>query len=100
MTLDLKDNLKLVAEYRAYHERVWPEVLRSLKAGGIEEMEIYLRGNQLVMILDTVEGFSFGGQPKNSTTCQWEELMGKYQQGLPPSRPRWQQMERVFELPN
>ena len=34
MTLDLKDDPKLIAEYRAYHERVWPEVLRSLKAGG------------------------------------------------------------------
>jgi len=102
MTLDLKDDPQLIAEYRRYHEKVWPEVLSSLKDAGIEDMEIYLYGNRLVMILDTCDGFSFDDKlkadAKNPKVCEWEELMGKYQQSLPASKPKWQQMDCVFKL--
>jgi L-rhamnose mutarotase len=102
MTLDLKDDPQLIAEYREYHERVWPEVLQSLRDAGIEDMEIYLFGNRLVMMLDTCEGFSFEGKLKadaqNPKVCEWEELMGKYQQASPASKPKWHQMDRVFKL--
>jgi L-rhamnose mutarotase len=31
LTLDLKDDPALIAEYRKYHEKIWPEVTQSLK---------------------------------------------------------------------
>lgn len=104
MMLDLKNDPELIAEYRRYHQRVWPEVLQSLRDAGIREMEIYLGGNRLFMILDTVEGFSFEEKLKadaaNSKVCEWEELMWKYQQALPGARPgeKWQPTECVFRL--
>jgi L-rhamnose mutarotase len=104
LMLDPKDDPELIAEYRRYHEAVWPEVLASLEAAGILEMEIYLGGNRLFMILDTVEGFSFEAKleadARNPKVREWEALMAKYQQALPKSKPgeKWRQMERVFEL--
>src|SRR5204863_7325079 len=31
LTLDLKNDPKLIAEYKRYHERIWPEITRSIK---------------------------------------------------------------------
>ena len=45
LTLDLKDDPKLIAEYKRYHEKIWPEITRSIKDSGIEDMEIYLLGH-------------------------------------------------------
>jgi hypothetical protein len=38
--LDLKDDPDLIAEYERHHERIWPEIDRSIRASGILGMEI------------------------------------------------------------
>jgi L-rhamnose mutarotase len=58
-TLDLKDDPRLIAEYRRHHQKIWPEITRSVKEAGIEEMEIYLFGTRIFMIMEVNEGFSF-----------------------------------------
>lgn len=104
LMLDLKDSSEMIAEYRRYHEHVWPEVTQSLRDAGILEMEIYLRSNRLFMVLDTVEGFSFEAKlqadAKNPKVCEWETLMAKFQQPLPGSKPgeKWQVMDLAFKL--
>jgi L-rhamnose mutarotase len=50
--LDLKDDPALIAEYRKYHETIWPEVTQSLKDSGIEDLEIYLAGTRMFMIME------------------------------------------------
>ncbi len=104
MMLDLKDDPELIAEYKRYHERVWPEVVKSLKDAGIREMEIFLGGNRLFMVLDTVDGFSFDEKlkldAKNPKVQEWESLMWKFQQAVPWGKPgeKWQPTECVFKL--
>jgi L-rhamnose mutarotase len=104
LTLDLKDDPPMIADYKKHHDRIWPEIVRSLKDAGIQDLEIYLRGTRLFMILETDEGFSFEAKlqadAKNPKVRQWEELMWKYQQALPGSKPgeKWQLMERIFKL--
>lgn len=51
-TLDLKDDAALIAEYKRYHCKIWPEIERSIKDAGIEDLEIYLLGTRLFTILD------------------------------------------------
>ena len=41
LTLDLKNDPKLIAEYDHHHKQVWPEVLHSIKKSGIQSMEIF-----------------------------------------------------------
>src|SRR5579864_2797688 len=104
MTLDLKDDPKLIAEYKRHHEKVWPEITRSIKDSGIEEMEIYLLGTRMFMIMKVNESFSFEAKTKadqiNPRVQEWERLMGTFQKTLPQARPgeKWLLMDRVFKL--
>jgi L-rhamnose mutarotase len=59
LTLDRKDDPKLIAEYRRYHEKIWPEITRSIKDSGIEALEIHLFGARMFMIMEVNEHFSF-----------------------------------------
>lgn len=104
LALDLKADPGLIAEYEAYHRAVWPEILDSLQASGIEGLEIYRIENRLFMILEAGEAFSFEKKAamdaSNPVVQKWEELMWHYQQALPTARPgeKWMLMERIFTL--
>lgn len=104
LTLDLKDDPKLIAEYKRYHEKIWPEIARSIKDSGIEDMEIYLLGTRMCMIMEVNETFTFEAKTKadllNPKVQEWETLMGSFQQTLPQAKPgeKWLPMERVFKL--
>jgi L-rhamnose mutarotase len=102
--LDLKDDPALIAEYRKYHEKIWPEVTQSLKDSGIEDLEIYLVGTRMFMIMEVNESFSFERKAKadqqNPKVQAWEQLMWRFQQALPDAEPdeKWRHMERIFKL--
>ena len=104
LTLDLKQDPALIAEYRKYHEKVWPEILQSIKDAGIEDMEIYLLGTRLFMIMEVNESFSFEkkalADQANPKVQEWEQLMWKFQEALPQAKPgeKWLPMERIFKL--
>lgn len=104
LTLDLKNDPALIAEYRCYHERVWPEITQSIRDSGIEDMQIYLRGTRMFMIMDVNEKFSFEAKSRadrdNPKVQEWEALMWKFQQALPDAKPgeKWLPMERIFQL--
>jgi len=51
-TLDLKDDPAPIAEYRKDHAKIWPEVTQGLKDSGIEDLEIYLLGTRMFMIME------------------------------------------------
>lgn len=103
LALDLKDDAALIAEYETYHRNVWPEILKSIKDSGIEQMEIYRSGNRLFMIMETKDDFSFEKKAAmdaiNETVLQWEQLMWNYQQALPIGRPgeKWVLMDKIFK---
>jgi L-rhamnose mutarotase len=105
LALDLKDDALLIAEYEEHHRKVWPEILRSIREAGIEQMEIYRTGNRLFMIMETNDSFNFENKAKadaeNEKVQQWEELMWKYQQALPGVKPgeKWILMEKIFQTP-
>jgi L-rhamnose mutarotase len=104
MTLDLKDDPKLIAEYKRHHEKIWPEITRSIKDSGIEDMEIYLFGTRMFMIMEVNEAFSFEAKAKadelSAIVQKWEKLMWSFQQALPQAKPgeKWLPMERIFKL--
>ncbi|UAY54510.1 L-rhamnose mutarotase [Arachidicoccus terrestris] len=104
LALDLKDDPALIREYEAYHKNVWPEVLTSIKESGIQFMQIYRTGNRLFMQMTVNDRFSFekkaAADNANPKVIEWEELMWKYQQGLPGAAPgqKWILMEEIFSL--
>jgi L-rhamnose mutarotase len=104
LTLDLKDDPQLIAEYKKHHRHVWPEIIQNLRAAGVEDLEIYLLGTRLFMILEVTEAFSFESKERADRALpklqEWETLMWNYQQPLPQARPgeKWMLMERIFRL--
>ena len=104
LALDLQDDPKLIAEYKRYHQKIWPEITESIRDAGIEDMEIYLLGTRLFMVMEVNEKFSFEGKAKadraNLKVREWEELMWKFQKPLPNAKPgeKWMVMERIFKL--
>jgi L-rhamnose mutarotase len=104
LTLDLHDDPELIAEYRKYHEEVWPEILESIRTSGIENMEIYLLGTRMFMIMETSDDFSFeqkaGLDAANPVVQKWEQLMWTFQKALPQAKPgeKWLPMERIFSM--
>jgi L-rhamnose mutarotase len=102
--LDLKDDPALIAEYKRYHEKIWPEVTQSIRESGILDMEIYLLGARMFMIMEVTEQFSFEAKARtdeqNPKVQEWERLMWKFQQALPQAKPgeKWIKMDRIFKL--
>ncbi|SRR6266446_8277969 len=104
LTLDLQDDPRLIAEYRGYHQKIWPEITRSIKDSGIVDMEIYLLGTRMFMMMEVDERFSFDAKAKADRASpkvrEWEELMWKFQKPLPEGKPgeKWLLMDRIFKL--
>ena len=106
LALDLVDDPVLIAEYENWHkaENAWPEIKKSIQDAGIEQMEIYRIGNRLFMIMDVNNEFNFAEKAAadiaNKKVQEWEQLMWKYQQALPGSKPgeKWVLMDKIFSL--
>jgi L-rhamnose mutarotase len=104
LALDLVEDTELVAEYEEWHRTVWPGILESIRASGIEQMEIHRVANRLFMIMDVNEQFSFEAKAKadseNAEVQEWEQLMWKFQQPLPFAKPgeKWVLMQKIFDL--
>jgi L-rhamnose mutarotase len=106
LTLDLKDDPRLIAEYKQHHAqgRAWPEITKNIRDSGIEDMEIYLLGTRMFMIMDVDQHFSFEAKANtdrlNPNVQEWEKLMWKFQRPLPKAAPgeKWMLMEKIFKL--
>ena len=106
LILDLKDDPALIEAYEAHHRpgAVPGPIVRSIRAAGIEEMEIHRCGNRLVMVMETAEHFDPGtkaaADAADPAVIAWEALMDRYQQRLPwaPPETKWLEAERIFAL--
>ncbi len=105
LTVNLKDDPEIIAQYKQYHGNVWPEVRRSLEAVGVREMKIFLLGRRLFMYLTADDYFDLNlDLPKYLTLnpkCQeWEDLMTQLQEPVPEAKDgeKWALMEKVFDL--
>lgn len=104
LTLDLKDDPALIADYERYHEAIWPEIHASIVGSGITGMEIYRFDTRLFMIMETDDTFSFKRKGEmdasNPKVQEWENLMWNYQQPVKGAMKgeKWVLMKKIFEL--
>ena len=105
-TMDLKDNPELIAEYVKRHSEAeaWPEIRAGIREVGILEMEIYILGTRLFMIVETPLDFDWGTAMARLATlprqAEWEAYMSIFQQAdaTATSAEKWQLMDRMFYL--
>ena len=104
--LNLKNGPKLIAEYRKVHsrEKAWPEIRAGIRSVGILEMEIYILGSRLFMIVETPLDFDWETAMDRLSylprQAEWEEYVSKFQECVPTSTSteKWKLMERMFYL--
>ena len=105
-TLDLRDDPDMITEYRKWHseEYHWREIREGIREVGILEMEIYILGTRLVMIVNTPEDFDWATAMNRLATlprqAEWEAFVAKLQGCRADARSyeKWQMMERMFHL--
>ena len=104
-TLNLKDDPAVVDAYRRHHRAVWPEVQASLRGVGVEQMDIYLLGRRLVMVVEMRDGRDYrdafrAHASSSQRVAEWERLMKSLQEPAAEAGAGewWAVMEPVFHL--
>ena len=105
-TLELRDDPEMIKEYLKWHseEHHWKEIRDGIKEVGILEMEIYILGTKLVMIVDTPEDFNWQEAMDKLATlprqAEWEAFVSQLQGCREDARSdeKWNMMERMFYL--
>ncbi len=105
-TLELKNDPQLLEEYKKVHapNATWKEITSGMKEVGIIDMEIYITGYRLFMIMDTVADFDpekrmkeLASKPRQS---EWEAFVSRFQKTSfdATADEKWQEMERIYKL--
>jgi L-rhamnose mutarotase len=106
-TLDLRNDPELIAGYKKVHaqENLWPEIMQGIREVGIIDMEIYIAGTRLFMIMDTVPDFDhdkamaeLAMKPRQQ---EWEAYVSRFQRTSEDAtaEEKWEVIERIFKLP-
>ncbi len=105
-TMELKDDPELIAEYRRRHSEAesWKEIRDGIREVGILDMQIFIHGTRLVMIVETPLDFDWETAMARLATLprqqEWEDYMAIFQDCKPGSTSdeKWQMMDRMFYL--
>lgn len=106
LLLDLRDETSAIAAYRDWHRPGGPpaDVVASIRNAGITDMQIFLAGNRLAMLMTVDDRFDAAAKAAadraNPAVVRWEALMDTLQQALPfaPAGVKWVPAERIFAL--
>ena len=104
--LEINNDPELIAQYRYWHSEAhhWQEIRDGIRAVGILEMEIYMLGNHLVMIVDAPADFDWQTSMDRLATlprqAEWEAFVARFQGCSAEARSdeKWQPAERIFRL--
>ena len=105
-TLQLENDAEFIEEYKKIHAmgNAWPEITQGMKDVGIIDMEIYLEGSALFMIMDTEQNFDHDKAMKKLASLprqsEWEANVSKYQKASVSSsaNEKWRLIERIYKL--
>ncbi|MFH1717396.1 MAG: L-rhamnose mutarotase [Planctomycetota bacterium] len=104
--LELDDDPALIEEYKKLHAMGagWPEITAGMKEVGIIDMEIYISGTTLFMIMDTKPDFDHEQAMAKLATlprqAEWEALVSKFQKTRSDAsaKDKWRLVERIYKM--
>ena len=104
--LAISDDPELLTQYKKWHseECHWKDIRDGIRKVGILEMEIYLLGNHLTMIVDAPVDLDWQAAMNRLATlprqAEWEAFVSKFQGCSSEARSdeKWRPMERIFHL--
>lgn len=106
--MEVRNEPALIEAYKRGHVKgaIWPEISQGMKKVGIIDMEIYLLGKKLFMIMDTDADFGHDTaiaelalKPRQG---EWEAHMSQFQDTSAEATAdkKWQQMKRIYKWTN
>lgn len=104
-TLQFIDTIESIAGYKKVFDEIWPEIVKEIREVGISVMEIYLLGYLAVMIMESENDIDVDEAMDRLSRLlrqeEWERFVSRYQRCMPngTSAGKWEQMERIFQLP-
>lgn len=104
LTLDLRKDAALIAEYIELHKVSRPEITKSIRDAGVLDMQLFELDGRVFMIMDTVDDFSFERKLEmdlaNPKVQEWEALVAKFQDVGAKSDfgAKWRLMRKIFQL--
>jgi len=104
--LELQDDRALIEEYKRLHAMGagWPQITAGMRQVGIVDMEIYISGTTLFMIMDTKASFDHEKAMAKLATlprqAEWEALVSRYQKTRSDAsaREKWRLVERIYKM--
>ncbi|MCH5232766.1 MAG: L-rhamnose mutarotase [Muribaculaceae bacterium] len=102
--ISLKPGPDTVASYRKAHDEIWPEIVKGILDVGIETMDLYLYGHQVVMIMETADDIdvehAMEKLAKLPRQAEWENFVAQFQdcEAGSTSDEKWHLMEKIFTL--
>lgn len=103
--VDLHDDAAQIARYREWHRAGGPPqaVTAAIRADDVHELEIWLVGDRLFMILEQGDAYDPDAKAArdagNADVQAWDALMRTFQRSLPLAPDQtWVEMQRIYAL--
>ena len=104
--MTLKDDKELIKNYIKVHSpsEFWPEIAQGMREVGILNMELYIMGTRLFMIMDTITNFDHEKAMQELATkprqAEWEAYVSKFQhiEGEITGTEKWHLVDRIFHM--
>ena len=99
----LKARQDKLEEYKAHHQKVWPEMLDALRRTGWHNYSLFMRDDGLLFgYFETPESFqaALAGMSKEEINTKWQEFMAPYFENLSGAHAdeSMVELEEVFHL--
>jgi L-rhamnose mutarotase len=99
----LKVRQDMLAEYKAHHQAVWPEMLEALRRTGWHNYSLFIREDGLLFgYFETQDSLQAAqeGMAREEVNARWQALMAPYFENLGGLHPDQGlvELEQVFHL--
>ena len=90
-----------IAEYRARHDAIWPELAALLHESGISDYSIFLDEETLALfaVLELADDNKRDALPGHPVMKRWWDHMAPLMEVEPGNRPKEWPLTQVFHLP-
>lgn len=87
----------LASEYKKRHDEIWPELVEEFAVSGIQDMEIFLRGKEVIIVSEVVDSQAWTRLWTSPVHKRWDQEMSRLLE-YDGNTVRADSLERVFSL--
>ena len=89
---------KKEAEYKKRHDEIWPEMVETLKKGGVSNFSIFLQGTTLFAYVEVEDVKRWTAIAQDEVNQRWWVYMKPLMETNPDNSPISHELYEVFHL--